>query len=59
MAYGVGLINDGYRHSPLEEMAFELQAEFDRGMVWNNLIGIIERRTDGIWSRVASLLPPS
>ena len=56
LAYGVGLMQFGYRHSPLEEMAYALQGGFDRGELPDNTMGSIQQQTDAIWKRAASLL---
>ncbi len=54
LAYASGLAQFGYEQSPLEHMAFSLQAEFARGSVakQDDLMRLIEERTDAIWSRV-------
>jgi len=54
-AYGVGLMQFGYADSPLERMAYSLQADFDRGVLPANIIELIQQRTDFIWNDVASL----
>ncbi len=56
LAYGIGLMRSGYRHSPLEEMAYALQEKFDRGACPEDLIAVIHQRTDAIWENVAALL---
>jgi len=58
MAYGVGLMQGGYRDSPLEAMAYRLQADFDRGGVPGNLVRLIQRETDRIWENAAPLMAP-
>ena len=55
LAYGVGLLA-GYQGSPLEQMAYELQSEFERGICHPNLVRDIEARTDTIWKEVARLI---
>jgi hypothetical protein len=57
LAYGAGLMRFGYRDSPLEAMAYSLQAAFDRGALPPNTIEVIRQGTDTIWSQVASLFP--
>lgn len=54
-AYGVGLLQFGYTDSPLEKMAYSLQAIFDSGSLPPNLIELIQQMTDAIWNSVASL----
>lgn len=56
MAYGVGLMQSGYRNSPLEEMAYHLQADFDRDRIPGELVGLIQKGTDRIWEDVAALI---
>jgi hypothetical protein len=57
LAYAAGLITYGYRQNPLESMAYKFQAEFDSGKTWSNIVGPIQKLTDGIWSQVAGALP--
>jgi hypothetical protein len=40
-AYGVGLVQHGYRQSPLEEIAYSLQAQFDARMPIENLEAVV------------------
>ena len=54
-AYGMGLMQIGYEDSPLERMAYSLQAKFDREVLPVNIIELIQQRTDAIWNSVASL----
>ena len=56
LAYGVGLLQSSYEDGPLEEMAYKLQDEFDRGTQPRDLVSIIEGETDSIWSEVTTLL---
>lgn len=56
LAYGIGLLQFGYEQSPLEHMAYELQSRFDNGNLPQGLVGVIEARTDDIWSQVSSVL---
>ena len=55
LAYGAGLMQFGYENSPLEKMAYSLQASFDGGALPPNLIELIQHRTDAIWNSVAPL----
>jgi hypothetical protein len=55
LAYGAGLMQFGYRDSPLEKMAYSLQAAFDRGALPPNTIEVIRQSTDAIWNEVLSL----
>jgi hypothetical protein len=55
LAYGVGIIQSGYRNSPLEEMAYSLEEDFDRGRLPADLIQRIHQGTDAI--RAAISLP--
>jgi hypothetical protein len=56
LAYGVGLMQAGYRDSPLEAMAYELQGHFDDDRLPGDLVALIEKESDRIWAHVASLL---
>lgn len=53
-AYGFGLLGFGYRESPLERMAYELELAFQRGLKPGDLVEEIESRTDAVWAKVAS-----
>jgi hypothetical protein len=57
LAYAVGLMEFGYRQNPLEITAYKLQAEFEKGKKWGNLLGQIQKLTDDIWARVAGAFP--
>ena len=56
LAYGIGLIQYGYERSPLEAMAYRLQAEFERGICPPRLVETIESETTFIWNRVSMFL---
>jgi hypothetical protein len=56
LAYGVGLMQFGYLNSPLEQMAYSLQAAFDQGALPVRVIELIWQGTDTIWSSVNSLV---
>ena len=55
LAYGAGLMQFGYTDSPLEKMAYSLQASFDGEALPPNLIELIQQMTDAIWNGVAPL----
>jgi len=46
----------GYQQSPLEQMAFQLQARFDQQRVPENLVEFIHQETDGVWDAAGRLL---
>jgi hypothetical protein len=48
MAYAVGLYQDGYYANPVETMAYELQAAFDRGHPPFDVAAEVARRLDSI-----------
>lgn len=48
MAYGVGLLQCGYAHSPLERMAYDLQQAFERHRAMPELERTIRRETRSI-----------
>lgn len=56
LAYGVGLLRFGYQKSPLEQMAYLFQANFDRGYPLPSLLSEIRSRTASAWNEVAPLL---
>jgi len=56
LAYGIGLMQFGYRDSPLEAMAYALQADFDQGALPDDLVKWIQRKTDAVWNDVSSIL---
>ncbi len=58
LAYGVGMAvyRDSPKDSPLEKMAYSLQNAFDQGALPTNVIELIRRETDTIWSGVTSLI---
>ncbi|GEM_PF-3135545 len=56
LAYGFGLIRFGYYHGPLEEMAYALERDFERGAVPQELVGVIEGRTDAVWNQAAPVV---
>ena len=55
-AYGVGLTQFGYQDSPLEQMAYALQSDFESDSLPSNLIDAIHESTDAIWTQVAPTL---
>jgi len=56
LAYGVGLMQFGYRDSPLEKMAYTLQDDFDHGRLAGDLVSRIHQATDAVWEGVAAFL---
>ena len=56
LAYGVGLIQFGYKQSPLEQMAYALQRRFEDRIPQQKLMHLIETRTDDIWTKVAPVV---
>jgi len=56
LAYGIGLLQHGYEQSPLEQMAYHLQATFDQGRIPQNLIDLINERTDAVWGSAQRFL---
>ncbi len=55
LAYAAGLMQFGYRDSPIEKMAYSLQSAFDLGRLPPNPIEIVHQQTDIIWNGVSSL----
>jgi hypothetical protein len=58
LAYGAGLAMFGYRDSPLEQMAYDLEERFESGVLPRDLIENIQVQTDLIWNQVAPILNP-
>lgn len=56
LAYGVGLMQLDYEKSPLEQMAYTLQKNFEIGTIPNGIIDLIHQQTDNIWSQVEPLV---
>jgi hypothetical protein len=56
LAYVAGLMQFGYQDSPLEQMAYSLQEDFDSESLPDGIIELIRQRTDAIWTDVASLI---
>jgi len=56
LAYALGLFSVGYDQSPLEQMAYALQRNFELGTLPQDLVHVIEQRTDSIWSQVAPIV---
>ena len=48
LAYALGLMEFGYRDSPLEAMAYDLQARFDAGETIPNLESFVARKTQAV-----------
>jgi hypothetical protein len=55
LTYGIGLMQAGYRNSPLEKMAYALQEGFERRNLRGGVVDFIRRETDAIWASVAPL----
>lgn len=51
LTYGFGLLSFGYRASPLERMAYDLQRAFDEGSPPPGLVDLIEQWTHTIWTQ--------
>jgi hypothetical protein len=56
LAYGLGLLQFGYHHSPLEQISYALQRDFELGTLPRELERVIEERTDTIWNQVAPVV---
>jgi hypothetical protein len=56
LAYGLGLAQFGYRHSPLEAMAYDLQAQFDAGQLSSSVFELVKRGTDAIRIQIQRIL---
>jgi hypothetical protein len=56
LAYGLGLSQQSYRDTPLEDMAYTLQAKFEAGTLQGGLIQHIEHLTDQVWAQAQKFL---
>ena len=56
LAYGLGLSLKSYRDTPLEDMAYSLQAKFEAGTLAGDLIRQIELLTDEVWADAQQFL---
>ena len=56
LAYGFGLLSFGYAQSPLEQMAYSLQRDFELGSLPQGLSCVIEQTTDAIWEQAAPIV---
>jgi hypothetical protein len=56
LAYGAGLMQFGYQNSPLEKMAYSLQASFDSSRLSGDILKTIQQQTDAIWNMVSTLI---
>jgi hypothetical protein len=52
LAYAIGLLQFGYQQSPLEQMAYQLQAGLDSQQVRQDLVDFIREQTDVVWDRI-------
>lgn len=55
LAYGIGLLQVGYRDSPLEKMAYYLEERFDDGDLPKGIVDFIGEKTDDIWNSLTPL----
>ena len=56
LAYGFGLFSFRYAESPLEQMAYRLQRDFELGKLPQGLVRVIEQATDAIWNQAAPIV---
>ena len=56
LAYAIGLFQRGYQQSPLEQMAYQLQAAFDQEQVPEHLVEFINEQTDRVWDAAEQIL---
>ena len=56
LAYGAGLLQFDYEKTPLERMAYSMQAQFERDESIPNLVGEIVLQTDRIWQEAQQVL---
>jgi hypothetical protein len=53
LAYGLGLMQFGYQDSPLEQMAYSLQEDFENDRLPYGVVDIIRQRTDAVLADIA------
>ncbi len=56
VAYGVGLTQFGYQGSPLEQMAYSLQEDFENDRLSEGVVELIRQRTDDVWAGIGSVV---
>ena len=56
LAYVAGLMQFGYQDSPLEQMAYSLQEDFENDRLPDGINDLIQQRADAVWADVASLI---
>lgn len=56
MAYGLGIVQNGYANSEVERMAYRAQEMYEADAVPTNLTDLIEQHADAIWGAVQQLL---
>ncbi len=56
LAYGVGIMQFGFLHNPLEQMAYSLQEAFDHGNPPTGIVDIVRQKTDAIWRNVEPVI---
>lgn len=56
LVYAIGLFQHGYQQSPLEQMAYQLQADFDQKRMLENLVEVINHRSDNVWQNAQRFL---
>jgi hypothetical protein len=57
-AYGVGLLQSGYRRSPLEDMAYSLQMGFENGSLRKTeTVELVKKQTQALWDSIKQLFP--
>lgn len=59
LAYAIGLAQQSYRETPLENMAYYLQARFEAGTLQGDLIRQIEHLSDQVWADARQFLGTS
>jgi hypothetical protein len=56
LAYGVGLMQSGYEKSPLERIAYLMEASFERGAVPPDVMAVVNEQADNVWNQVEPIL---
>jgi hypothetical protein len=56
LTYGLGVVERGYAHSPLEAIAYDLQSQFDREIDIPDLEAVVSAHARAAWRHTASVL---
>jgi hypothetical protein len=55
LTYGIGVLQHGYAHNPLEALAYDLQSQFDRSLPIPNLEANVEAHAREMYTEASTL----